>query len=914
MIEFNEREQEPGEEGGGLSVAVVGIGGAGANVLDRIALEGMTEAELVCMNTDIRALTNSVAATKVQLGKNLTQGLDAGGDPDLGEDAAKSSEEDIRNAVRGKDIVFVCGGLGGGTGSGAAPFISGIARSEGAFVVAFTTMPFSFEGRRRLSQAQASLNQLRKTANALITFDNDRMGSLVLPKQGIQEAFAEADKIISQSVRAVIQLVTKPGLISIGMDDLITALDNDDSRCLFGYGQATGENRAQEALSTALKSPLLDKGEMLEEAQNVLVHVCGGDSMTLFEVELLMKSLEKEVSEKAQILFGVGSDPKLGDKLSVTVISSMGKPLPPTADDSTPKAAHSDVGDEEKDSAAAEALKPEASQSSRSEVKPDQSASSKTAAPVAAATTLGASILTAPVGEVTSRTPRARMSAIRRAVQPAEYSAAVPAEEENKKSTASDGDSSGVRAETVKSDLKSSGSGKGVISIFEDDDDDDSTSIFDDADDDLDDDLDLMGDLGLDDEELDRLVAESTAAGLDDEESEESGKPLALLEDAALHTEDELESVVEEKIDDAEDLATRPTSGVEEPVGSDEGRQIAEEGEPQDPFEETAEFEDTFDDEDDLDEATVVAGAADEDLILDEADASSEDDEGFLVDGAVGDDFESFDDADDLEEEFDEVEVAEESEELKAAVEEVADEILGDHDLADDGEPLFDDHEEPESAPQSPPSESIAASVAPAQANKADELLKRVGLRRAPGGAQSARAPIASELPKGDPQDGGKTTRFAWSKPGTVPAAGKTAQDSPTGKSESKAKLPPPKARVAQGQGSVPAADLPAADSPFTPKGFVKKKQKPEDQARGGLPVQPTQLKLKTPDAPVEQTEPPVQEIAESESTGAVAAEQQNFDSTLEPKHQKGRFEKGEPTVEDGEDLDLPTFLRRKKG
>ncbi|MGK0188294.1 MAG: cell division protein FtsZ, partial [Verrucomicrobiales bacterium] len=490
MIEFNEREQEPGEEGdGGLSVAVVGIGGAGANVLDRIALEGMTEAELVCMNTDIRALTNSVAATKVQLGKNLTQGLGAGGDPDLGEDAAKSSEEDIRNAVRGKDIVFVCGGLGGGTGSGAAPFISGIARSEGAFVVAFTTMPFSFEGRRRLAQAQNSLNHLRKTANALITFDNDRMGSLVLPKQGIQEAFAEADKIISQSVRAVIQLVTKPGLISIGMDDLITALDNDDSRCLFGFGQATGENRAQEALSKALKSPLLDKGEMLEEAQNVLVHVCGGDSMTLFEVELLMKSLEKEVSEKAQILFGVGSDPKLGDKLSVTVISSMGKPLPPTADDDAPKAARSQSGDEQKEEASAETSKPEAPQSSRSEVKPDQSASVKAGVPVAAAaTTLGASMLSAPAPAAESASfapPRARMSPIRRAVQPVGFSSDEESMSEVKAVPGSGmGDTKSESPEGKHTqdarEKPDSGTGKGVISIFEDDD-DEGDDIFDDS-------------------------------------------------------------------------------------------------------------------------------------------------------------------------------------------------------------------------------------------------------------------------------------------------------------------------------------------------------------------------------------------------------------------------------------------------
>ncbi|MEZ5302616.1 MAG: cell division protein FtsZ [Verrucomicrobiales bacterium] len=237
MIEFNRLQDEfPGTNG--LSICVVGLGGAGSNVLDRIALEGMQEAELICANTDIRALSNSVANTKVQLGKKLTQGLGCGGDPELGLEAAQASEDELRKLLRGRVMVFVCVGLGGGTGSGAAPLIAKIAREEGAFVVGFATMPFSFEGRRRLRQAEASLEELQEVCNALVTFENDRMGSLVLPKEGIQQAFAGADKLISQSVRSVTSLVSQPGLIRIGMDDLITALRNRDSRCLFGYGHA----------------------------------------------------------------------------------------------------------------------------------------------------------------------------------------------------------------------------------------------------------------------------------------------------------------------------------------------------------------------------------------------------------------------------------------------------------------------------------------------------------------------------------------------------------------------------------------------------------------------------------------------------------------------------------------------------
>lgn len=324
MIEF-QLDTDQAAAGGDFTVSVIGIGGAGANVLDRIALEGMPGAELICMNSDVRALTTSMASRKVQLGRALTQGLGAGGDPELGLEAAVSSSQEIREMLAGRSMVFICTGLGGGTGSGAAPYIAQLAREAGAFVVVFTTMPFGFEGKRRIKQAQESLTALRRHANALVCFDNDRMGELVLPKKGIQEAFETADRVIGQSIRAVTSLVTQPGLIRIGMDDLITALKNTDSRCLFGFGQARGENRAQEALNQALRSPLLDRGEMLASARNVLVHICGGNTMTLFEIETLMRELSKHVSDDAQILFGAASDPRLNEHLSVTVITSLSR-------------------------------------------------------------------------------------------------------------------------------------------------------------------------------------------------------------------------------------------------------------------------------------------------------------------------------------------------------------------------------------------------------------------------------------------------------------------------------------------------------------------------------------------------------------------------------------------------------------
>ena len=306
-------------------VCVIGIGGAGANVIDRLAMEGITGADLTAMNSDARALQAGMVRSKVQLGRNLTQGLGCGGDPELGHEAAAASIAEIRDALKDRRMVFICTGLGGGTGSGAAPLVARMARESGAMVVVFATMPFAFEGRRRMSQALTALEDLRRQANALVTFENDRMGDMVLPEKGVGEAFVTADRIIGQSIRAVTSLVKQPGLIRIGMDDLMTALRNADSRCLFGYGQAKGEDRASQALSLAMQSPLLDRGQMLEKARNVLVHVCGGRSLTLFEIEGLMRELGRQVSSDAQILFGAAVDPSMEDAVSVTIISSVSR-------------------------------------------------------------------------------------------------------------------------------------------------------------------------------------------------------------------------------------------------------------------------------------------------------------------------------------------------------------------------------------------------------------------------------------------------------------------------------------------------------------------------------------------------------------------------------------------------------------
>jgi cell division protein FtsZ len=305
------------------SVKIIGLGGGGTNILERVALDGMEGAELLALNTDIRTLSAAVASEKIQLGRNLTKGLGTGGDPELGQQAILEAETEIRDSLRGRRIVFLCVGLGGGTGSGAAPIVTRIAREEGAFVVVFATMPFFFEGKRRREQAETSLNELAVLSNALVTFDNNRMGELVLAKQGIHEAFAAADLMICESIKAVIRLVIRPGLINVGLDDLMSALRTNRSRCLFGSGLAEGKDRAAKALRNALASPLLDQGALLKDAQTVLVHLSGGEDLTLYEIELLMQRLQKFVPEKAHVLFGAAIDPAMRDALSVTLISAL---------------------------------------------------------------------------------------------------------------------------------------------------------------------------------------------------------------------------------------------------------------------------------------------------------------------------------------------------------------------------------------------------------------------------------------------------------------------------------------------------------------------------------------------------------------------------------------------------------------
>ena len=323
MIQLSRNYSLPEREEDIIPIKVIGVGGAGSNVLDRVVLDGLDKADLIAANTDVQSLASSVAANKVQLGRSVTRGLGTGGDPELGFEAANEATDEIRHSLGEARLIFLCAGLGGGTGSGAAPVIGELARETGAMLISLATMPFSFEGKRRKAQAEEALARLQQISNAVICFENDRLGDIVAPKAGIHQAFAAADMTISQSVRSIMSLIQRPGLIRIGFDDLLAALKNPNGRCLFGYGESDSDNRAHDALTQALKNPLMDRGRMLSDAANVLVQVAGGPGVTLSEVEALMQDLNRHIGEQTQILFGTAVDGRMGNRLAVTIISSL---------------------------------------------------------------------------------------------------------------------------------------------------------------------------------------------------------------------------------------------------------------------------------------------------------------------------------------------------------------------------------------------------------------------------------------------------------------------------------------------------------------------------------------------------------------------------------------------------------------
>ncbi len=305
-----------------LSVRLIGLGNAGVHLADRVAMSGVAGVEVIAMNTDSQSLVSSICQHKVTLGGKTTRGLGSGGDPDVGAEAAGESIDEIRGVVEGAELVFLCAGLGGGTGSGIAPIVAEAAREAGATVFVIVTSPFSFEGRRRSAQAASSLAALSRHANVIMHFENDRMSELASPRSGIGETFAASDALLSACVSSLVGILRGGGPMPVGLSDLLSALGGGSAAGAFGRGEGTGDNRAHDALARALKSPLLDRGRLLDESHSVVVHISGPSSLTFAEVSAIMQELGKHIADHARLYLGVATQTGTADPVCVTILAN----------------------------------------------------------------------------------------------------------------------------------------------------------------------------------------------------------------------------------------------------------------------------------------------------------------------------------------------------------------------------------------------------------------------------------------------------------------------------------------------------------------------------------------------------------------------------------------------------------------
>ncbi len=309
------------ESGSYLAVIkVVGVGGAGTNAVNRMVDAGLRGVEFVAANTDAQALQMCDADIKLNIGHELTKGLGAGANPDVGQGAAAESRDDIKEALKGADMVFVTAGEGGGTGTGAAPVIADIAKNEiGALTVGVVTRPFNFEGAQRGRQAQEGIEKLREFVDTLIVIPNEKLLAIVERRTTILEAFKEADNVLRQGVQGITDLITIPGLINLDFADVRTIMTNAGS-ALMGIGTSSGENRAGEAAKTAISSPLLE--ESVEGATGILLNITGGHDLGLFEVNEAAEIVQSAADSNSNIIFGAVIDDGMQDEVRVTVIAT----------------------------------------------------------------------------------------------------------------------------------------------------------------------------------------------------------------------------------------------------------------------------------------------------------------------------------------------------------------------------------------------------------------------------------------------------------------------------------------------------------------------------------------------------------------------------------------------------------------
>jgi cell division protein FtsZ len=304
----------------GARIKVIGIGGGGSNAVNRMIEAGIEGIEFLVANTDLQALKRARAPIKIQLGSRLTKGLGAGADPGVGREAALEDTDKIIEVLEGADMVFVTTGLGGGTGTGAAPIIASLATELDALTVAVVTKPFHFEGRRRMQQADQGLRELRECVDTVITIPNERLLHTVDRGVSLSDSFRVADDVLRQAVQGISDLITVPGLINLDFAD-VKSIMQGMGMALMGAGRATGENRAIEATQQAISSPLLEEAT-IQGAKGVLINITGGPDLTLFEVNAASSIIRESADDDANIIFGAVIDETLTDEMKITVIAT----------------------------------------------------------------------------------------------------------------------------------------------------------------------------------------------------------------------------------------------------------------------------------------------------------------------------------------------------------------------------------------------------------------------------------------------------------------------------------------------------------------------------------------------------------------------------------------------------------------
>lgn len=300
-------------------IKVIGVGGGGSNAVNRMINAGLRGIEFIAVNTDKQALFLSKANTKIQVGDKLTKGLGAGANPEIGEKAANESKDEIAQAIKGADMVFVTAGMGGGTGTGAAPVVAQIAKEMGILTVGVVTKPFMFEGRKRMQHAEMGIENLKSVVDTLVTIPNDRLLQIAEKKTSIVDAFRIADDVLRQGVQGISDLIAVPGLVNLDFADVKTIMLNTGLAHM-GIGRAAGENRAEEAAKQAIQSPLLETS--IDGARGVLLNITGGADLGLFEVNTAAELVQKSADPDANIIFGAVIDENLKDEILITVIAT----------------------------------------------------------------------------------------------------------------------------------------------------------------------------------------------------------------------------------------------------------------------------------------------------------------------------------------------------------------------------------------------------------------------------------------------------------------------------------------------------------------------------------------------------------------------------------------------------------------